>query len=39
VLVHQRGEVEAAYRAQGLLSEGFKVHGEWIRLDLTARGW
>jgi ribosomal protein L11 methyltransferase len=39
VLQHQRGEVEAAYRAQGLLSEGFKIHGEWIRLDLTARGW
>ncbi|HVE86227.1 MAG TPA: 50S ribosomal protein L11 methyltransferase [Myxococcales bacterium] len=39
VLQHQRAEVEAAYRAQGLLSEGFKIHGEWIRLDLTARGW
>src|SRR3954471_12031416 len=39
VLQHQRGEVEASYRAQGLLSEGFKIHGEWIRLDLTARGW
>jgi ribosomal protein L11 methyltransferase len=39
VLQHQRGEVESAYRAQGLLSEGFKIHGEWIRLDLTARGW
>lgn len=39
VLQHQRGEVEAAYRAQGLLSEGFKIQGEWIRLDLTARGW
>jgi ribosomal protein L11 methyltransferase len=39
VLQHQRAEVEAAYRAQGLLSEGFKIHGEWIRIDLTARGW
>jgi ribosomal protein L11 methyltransferase len=39
VLHHQRGEVEAAYRARGLLSEGDKLHGEWIRLDLTARGW
>lgn len=39
VLVPQRAEVEAAYRAQGLLSEGFKIHGEWIRLDFTARGW
>ena len=39
VLHHQREEVEAAYRASGLLSAGYKLHGEWIRLDLTARGW
>lgn len=34
VLVSQREQVESAYVAQGLASDGIQVNGEWIRLDL-----
>jgi ribosomal protein L11 methyltransferase len=33
VLVPQQAEVEAAYRAQGLVPEGQQTQGDWIRLD------
>ena len=33
VLVPQREEVEAAFRAQGLKSAGHPIQDEWIRLD------
>jgi len=33
VLVPQREEVEAAYRAQGLVPDGHQTQGDWIRLD------
>ncbi|MHB8873033.1 MAG: 50S ribosomal protein L11 methyltransferase [Myxococcaceae bacterium] len=33
VLVPQREEVEAAYRAQGLVPDGHQVQDDWIRLD------
>ena len=33
VLVPQQAEVEAAYRAQGLVPEGHQTQGDWIRLD------
>ena len=36
VLVHQADEVRAAYRALGMTAAGFKVQGEWIRLDFNA---
>lgn len=34
VLVHQREQVESAYLAQGLLADGTKTLGEWIRIEL-----
>ncbi|WP_224242228.1 50S ribosomal protein L11 methyltransferase [Hyalangium gracile] len=33
VLAHQKAEVEAAYRAQGLIPEAGAAQGEWVRLD------
>ncbi|MFL5349059.1 MAG: 50S ribosomal protein L11 methyltransferase [Hyalangium sp.] len=33
VLAHQKAEVEAAYRAQGLVPEAGAAQGEWVRLD------
>ena len=33
VLVHQAEDVRAAYLKLGLTNAGFKVQGEWIRLD------
>jgi ribosomal protein L11 methyltransferase len=33
VLVPQKAEVEAAYRAQGLTPEPGETQGEWVRLD------
>jgi ribosomal protein L11 methyltransferase len=33
VLAHQKAEVEAAYRAQGLIPEPGAAQGEWVRLD------
>lgn len=34
VLVHQREQVESAYVAQGLVPDGTKTMGEWIRIEL-----
>ena len=34
VLVHQREQVESAYVAQGLVPDGSKTMGEWIRIEL-----
>lgn len=34
VLVHQREQVEAAYVAHGLVPDGGKTMGEWIRIEL-----
>ncbi len=36
VLVHQAEDVRAAYLKLGMTSAGFKVQGEWIRLDFDA---
>ena len=36
VLVHQADAVRAAYLKLGMTSAGFKVQGEWIRLDFDA---
>jgi ribosomal protein L11 methyltransferase len=33
VLAPQKAEVEAAYRAQGLIAEAGAAQGEWVRLD------
>jgi ribosomal protein L11 methyltransferase len=33
VLAPQKAEVEAAYRAQGLIPEAGEAQGEWVRLD------
>jgi ribosomal protein L11 methyltransferase len=33
VLAHQKADVEAAYRAQGLIPEAGAAQGEWVRLD------
>jgi ribosomal protein L11 methyltransferase len=33
VLAPQKAEVEAAYRAQGLIPEAGAAQGEWVRLD------
>jgi ribosomal protein L11 methyltransferase len=33
VLTHQKADVEAAYRAQGLIPEAGAAQGEWVRLD------
>ena len=37
VLVPQRAEVERAFLAQGLVSAGHAIEGEWIRLDFEPR--
>ncbi|MBX5484567.1 MAG: 50S ribosomal protein L11 methyltransferase [Myxococcaceae bacterium] len=34
VLVHQKNQVEGAYIAHGLVPDGTKTMGEWIRIDL-----
>ena len=38
VLVHQATEVREAYLKLGMTSAGFKIQGEWIRLDFDSAG-
>lgn len=34
VLAHQKEEVEAAYRARGLVPLGARAQGDWVRIDV-----
>ena len=38
VLAHQKAEVEAAYRAHGLVAEPGAQVGDWVRLDFHREG-